>query len=102
MSPSESGSFVISYTCQPTTTAWILMALISAIGAAGNYALIKALDYAEASAVQPYSYTLLVWAAVLGVVVFGDVPDAWTLLGAGIVVASGVYTWHHDRRTPAG
>jgi drug/metabolite transporter (DMT)-like permease len=86
----------------PTSMAWVLMALISAIGAVGNYALIKALDYAEASAVQPYSYTLLVWAAVLGVLVFGDVPDAWTLLGAAIVVASGVYTWHHDRRMPAG
>jgi drug/metabolite transporter (DMT)-like permease len=82
----------------PTATAWILMALISAIGAAGNYAMIKALDYAEAGAVQPYNYTLLVWATVLSVVVFGDIPDGWTILGAAIVVASGLYTWHHDRR----
>jgi drug/metabolite transporter (DMT)-like permease len=83
----------------PTVTAWILMALISAIGAVGNYAMIKALDYAEAGAVQPYNYTLLVWATLLGVVMFGDVPDEWTILGAAIVVASGLYTWHHDRRT---
>ena len=81
----------------PTVTAWILMAVISAIGAVGNYAMIKALDYAEAGAVQPYNYTLLVWATVLSVVVFGDIPDGWTILGAGIVVASGLYTWHHDR-----
>ena len=47
-------------------TAWILMVLISAIGAVGNYAMIKALDYAEAGAVQPYSYTLLVWATLTG------------------------------------
>jgi drug/metabolite transporter (DMT)-like permease len=73
------------------------MALISAIGAVGNYAMIKALDYAEAGAVQPYNYTLLVWATVLSVVVFGDIPDGWTILGAAIVVASGLYTWHHDR-----
>lgn len=84
----------------PTPFAWILMALISAIGAVGNYALIKALDYAEAGAVQPYNYTLLVWATLLGVVVFGDVPDGWTILGAAIVVASGLYTWHHDRGMP--
>lgn len=82
----------------PTLAVWILMALISVIGAAGNYAMIKALDYAEAGAVQPYSYTLLVWAAVLGAVVFGDIPDVWTFLGAAIVVTSGLYTWHHDRR----
>ena len=82
----------------PTTAVWILMALISLIGAVGNYAMIKALDYAEAGAVQPYNYTLLVWATLLGVVMFGDVPDGWTIVGAAIVVASGLYTWHHDRR----
>ena len=59
------------------------------------------LDHAEAGAVQPYNYTLLVWATVLGVVVFGDIPDAWTILGAAIVVASGLYTWHHDRQVAA-
>ncbi|MGZ5909996.1 MAG: DMT family transporter [Reyranella sp.] len=82
----------------PTATAWMLMALTSAIGAVAQYALIKALDYAEASAVQPYSYTLLVWVTILGAVVFGDIPDGWTIAGAAIVVASGLYTWHHDRR----
>lgn len=82
----------------PTAMAWVLMVIIAAMGAVAHYALIKALDYAEAGAVQPYSYTLLVWAALLGAVVFGDVPDGWTILGAAIVVASGLYTWRHDRR----
>jgi drug/metabolite transporter (DMT)-like permease len=81
----------------PTPAAWALMVVISLIGAVAHYALIKALDYAEAGAVQPYSYTLLVWATLLGWLVFGDVPDGWTILGAAIVVASGLYTWHHDR-----
>jgi drug/metabolite transporter (DMT)-like permease len=81
----------------PTPAAWALMAVISLIGAIAHYALIKALDYAEAGAVQPYAYTLLVWATLLGWLVFGDVPDGWTILGASIVVASGLYTWHHDR-----
>ncbi len=83
----------------PTASAWALMALTSAIGALAQYALIKALDYAEAGAVQPYSYTLLVWVTLLGVVMFGDVPDRWTILGAAVVVASGLYAWHHDRRS---
>jgi drug/metabolite transporter (DMT)-like permease len=82
----------------PTPMVWILMVLISVIGAVGNYAMIKALDHAEAGAVQPYTYTLLVWAALLGAVMFGDMPDGWTILGAAVVVASGLYTWHHDRR----
>jgi drug/metabolite transporter (DMT)-like permease len=84
----------------PTPAAWALMAVISLIGAAAHYALIKALDYAEAGAVQPYAYTLLVWATLLGWLVFDDIPDRWTILGAAIVVASGLYTWHHDRKAP--
>jgi drug/metabolite transporter (DMT)-like permease len=82
----------------PTAWAWTLMLGVAAIGAVAHYALIKAFDYAEAGAVQPYSYTLLVWVTVLGVVIFGDVPDGWTIVGAGIVVASGLYAWHHDRK----
>jgi drug/metabolite transporter (DMT)-like permease len=85
----------------PTPGVWALMVVIAALGVVAHYALIKALDHAEAGAVQPYSYTLLVWAAVLGVVAFGDVPDGWTILGAAIVVASGLYTWHHDRQAAA-
>ncbi len=82
----------------PSLQAWLLMFAISMLGAVAGYALIKALDYAEAGAVQPYSYTLLVWATVFGVAVFGDWPDTWTIVGAAIVVASGIFTWHHDRR----
>jgi drug/metabolite transporter (DMT)-like permease len=82
----------------PTPVAWALMIAIAMVGAVAHYALIKALDFAEAGAVQPYSYTLLVWATVMGWLVFGDVPDGWTIAGAAIVVASGLYTWHHDRQ----
>lgn len=82
----------------PSASAWGLMLAISLLGAVASYALIKALDYAEAGAVQPYSYSLLVWATVFGFVVFGDWPDGWTMVGASIVVLSGLFTWHHDRR----
>ena len=85
------------YWTWPTPLAWTLMIVISLMGAVAHYALIKALDYAEAGAVQPYAYTLLVWVTILGFVLFGDVPDVWTILGAAIVVLSGLYTWHHDR-----
>jgi drug/metabolite transporter (DMT)-like permease len=78
-----------------------LLVATALLGALAHYALIKALDHAEASAVQPYSYTLLVWVTILGALVFGDIPDHWTLAGAAIIVASGLYTWHHDRRAAA-
>ena len=82
----------------PNAQGWALMIVAALLGAIANYALIRALDYAEASAVQPYSYTLLVWVTILGAVVFGDIPDGWTIAGAAIIVASGLYSWHHDRR----
>jgi len=82
----------------PDALAWTLLLTTAVLGALAHFALIKALDYAEAGAVQPYSYTLLVWATLLGAIVFGDIPDGWTLLGAAVIVASGLYTWHHDRQ----
>lgn len=81
----------------PTSDAWLLLVGVGLLGSLGHYALIKALDFAEAGAVQPYTYTMLVWATILGYLVFGDVPDAWTMAGAGVVVLSGLYTWHRDR-----
>jgi drug/metabolite transporter (DMT)-like permease len=83
----------------PSPLAWTLMIVIALMGAVAHYALIKALDYAEAGAVQPYAYTLLVWVTILGFMLFGDVPDIWTIIGAAIVVLSGLYTWQHDRRS---
>ncbi len=83
----------------PTAAAWALMAVISLMGAAAHYALIKALDFAEAGAVQPYAYSLLVWATVLGFLVFGQMPDGWTIAGAALVVLGGIYAWTHEPRT---
>ncbi len=83
----------------PDAVSWLLLLTTGLLGALAHYGLIRALDYAEASAIQPYSYTLLVWVTVLGAIIFGDFPDGWTIAGAAIVVASGLYTWHHDRRT---
>ncbi len=85
----------------PDAKGWALLFAIALLGALAHYSLIKALDHAEAGAVQPYSYTLLVFVTILGAIVFGDIPDRWTLAGAAVIVASGLYTWHHERRAAA-
>lgn len=82
----------------PDAMGWFLLVAIALIGALAHYALIKALDHAEAGAVQPFSYTLLVFVTILGAIVFGDIPDGWTIAGAAVIVASGLYAWHHERR----
>jgi drug/metabolite transporter (DMT)-like permease len=80
----------------------VLLLATAVLGSLSHYALIRALDYAQASVVQPYSYTLLVFVTVLGWLVFGDIPDLLTVVGAAVVVASGLYTWQHDRRRDTG
>jgi drug/metabolite transporter (DMT)-like permease len=84
----------------PDPQGWALLIAVGVLGSLAHYALIRALDYALASAVQPYGYTLLVWAALMGWLVFRDVPGPWTILGACIVVLSGLYAWTQDRKGP--
>jgi drug/metabolite transporter (DMT)-like permease len=83
----------------PDALGWTLLIAMGVLNALANWAIIKALDHAEAGAVQPYAYTLLVWVTVLGAVVFGDFPDAWTILGGAVIVASSLFAWYRDRRT---
>ena len=84
----------------PTSVGWALLIAIALLNALASYGLIRAV--AEAGAVQPYSDTALVWVTILGLVVFGDFPDEWTILATAVIVASSLYTWHHDRRSPVG
>jgi drug/metabolite transporter (DMT)-like permease len=81
----------------PDLQGWGMLIVLALLGAGGHGALIKALSVAPASAIQPFIYTLFVWAVLLGYVVFGDVPDGWTIAGALLIVASGVYVWHRER-----
>jgi drug/metabolite transporter (DMT)-like permease len=77
---------------------WPLFALLAVLGGVGHYCMIRAFQLAPAVVLQPFSYTLLVWAVVIGYVGFGDVPDPWTLLGGAIVVAAGTCAALGERR----
>jgi drug/metabolite transporter (DMT)-like permease len=48
--------------------------------------------------VVPYQYTTIIWAVLFGYLVFGDVPDAWMLAGAAIIVAAGLFIYLRERR----
>ena len=52
---------------------------------------------APASLLAPFFYTQLLWVTGLGFLVFGNLPDHWTIAGAGIIIASGLYTAHRER-----
>jgi drug/metabolite transporter (DMT)-like permease len=52
----------------------------------------------EISFVSPFRYTALIWAIGLGVLIFGDTPDSWTLLGSAIIVSMGIYTFYREKK----
>jgi drug/metabolite transporter (DMT)-like permease len=83
---------------------WMLMIVIGACGAFGHWLLILAHARAPAPVLAPFIYTQIVWMIILGFLVFGDLPDGWTLGGSAIVIASGLYLLHRERvrGVPAG
>jgi drug/metabolite transporter (DMT)-like permease len=79
-----------------------LMILVGALGGIGHYMLIIAHRLAPAAVLFPFIYTQLVWVVALGFLVFSDVPHRWTLAGAAIVIASGLYLIYRERRVKGG
>ena len=73
------------------------MGALCVTGALGHWLLIRAYEAAEASAVQPFAYLQLVWAAALGVALFGERVAPAVAIGAGIVVAAGLVAWWRER-----
>ena len=77
-------------------TSALLMLVIAAFGTLSQLLLIRALAIGEAGMLAPFAYTGLVFATVWGIVFFGEYPDLWTIVGAMIIVAAGVYVWYRE------
>lgn len=71
--------------------------LIGLASTAGQWIVVLAYRYADASVLAPFSYTQLVWVTCLGFLIFGEVPDSWTVIGAAFIVLSGFYIAHRER-----
>jgi drug/metabolite transporter (DMT)-like permease len=82
---------------RPTAHELMICAFVGLGSAIGHAMVVYAFTRAEASALAPYSYTQLVWAVGAGFAAFGTLPDVWTITGAAIITASGVYTVHRER-----
>jgi drug/metabolite transporter (DMT)-like permease len=80
-----------------TPRAMGLLGLMGALALVGHIGITLAFRYAPASVVAPFEYTALVWATILGLVVFGDFPKASVWVGVAIIVAAGLYTIHRER-----
>lgn len=85
----------------PDPEGWAFLVLAGILGATAHYFLIKALSLAEASLLQPFTYSVVVWAVIVGYIVFGEFPDEYTLGGAAVVVLVGLYMLERERRVRA-
>jgi drug/metabolite transporter (DMT)-like permease len=84
-----------------TPDTWLDVALMlatGALGTGGHFLLILAHRRAPASVLSPFIYTQIVWATTLGYLVFANVPSGWTLAGAAVVIASGLYLLYRERK----
>ncbi|MEM9576399.1 MAG: DMT family transporter [Pseudomonadota bacterium] len=86
---------------EPMTSAdWAWMGVLCVTGAAGHWLLIRCYEVAEASAVQPFAYFQLVFAAALGLIVFDETLRSNVALGVAIIVGAGLFTlWRERQKT---
>ena len=76
---------------------WTVACLTGVLGGLGHYLLALAHRYAPASVIAPFLYQQVIYMALFGYLVFGDVPSAWVWLGAAVVVGSGLYLFARER-----
>lgn len=84
---------------RPVTAADAALLLANGVvGGIAHFLIIEALRLGDASLVAPFRYTGILWATLLGVAIWGQFPDAWTLLGAAVIIASGIYIIERNAR----
>ncbi len=85
----------------PTGEQWVYLIVVAACNLAAQYLMIRAYMMAAASILAPFSYFTLLWATLVGVFIFGSVPDWLTIIGASVLAGSGLYVWHRERMAVA-
>lgn len=82
----------------PTGREWALLGGSLIAGSAAYYGIVAAMRVGEVSFVTPFRYARLLFAVIIGVLIFDEWPDLFTLIGGAIIIASGVYTFLRERR----
>ena len=85
----------------PGASDLVLLALAGLLLCSAHFLHIETFRFAEAALVTPFKYSSLLWAGVIGFLLWGDMPDRWTVLGAGLLIGSGLYIFHRESRQSA-
>lgn len=81
-----------------TVLGWAVLIGLGVFGWAGHQLLTNAHRFGSANTLMPFTYSFMIYVSVLGYLAFGDVPDAYTLLGAGIIVIAGLTIWKREQK----
>lgn len=81
---------------------WLLIVAYAASAVASNWLMLKTYEAAEASAVQPFAYLQIVFVSVIGIVIYNEHPAPAVALGAGLVVAAGLFALTQERSPARG
>jgi drug/metabolite transporter (DMT)-like permease len=81
----------------PNASQWTILILLGIFNGLGQYLVIRAFMLASASLLAPFSYSIIIWSMLIGLVVFNSFPDAITLVGTTILIAAGLYIWHREK-----
>lgn len=73
-----------------------LLAIAAVLLASGNFLIVLAFRDVEISVVSPFRYVIIIWSGLAGYIVFGELPDRWALIGALLIVGSGLYALHRE------
>lgn len=75
---------------------FLLMALSGLLVGAAHFLMIESYRLAQAAIVAPFKYFAILWGVLLGYLIWGDLPDAWIVTGAALVIGSGIYILHRE------
>jgi len=92
------GGFALAFWTAPTPAQWALLVLCGVLGAGGHYCMVRAFRVADISAVQTVKFLELVWAAILGWIVFGTAPAGATVAGGVVILAATLLLARHESR----
>ena len=83
----------------PNASQWMILILLGVFNGLGQYLVIRAFMLASASLLAPFSYSIIIWSMLIGLIVFNSFPDGITLIGTAILIAAGLYIWYREKVT---
>jgi drug/metabolite transporter (DMT)-like permease len=86
------------YWTWPGPEAWFWLAFCGVTGTLAQLLMTQSFRVADATVVMPFDFTKIVWGALIGYLVFGEVVDVWTWVGAAVIFAGVTYITYRERK----